>query len=110
MKACDIVVSASIEPEAFGRIAAEGEAMGKIVIASNIGGSLDNLKDKITGFHFNSGDADDLSQKISYALDLDEKEIQKIATSAQNYVKENFTKQIMCDKTLRLYQDLVNQE
>ena len=110
MKACDIVVSASIEPEAFGRIAAEGEAMGKIVIASNIGGSLDNLKDKITGFHFNSGDADDLSQKISYALDLDEKETQKIATSAQNYVKENFTKQIMCDKTLRLYQDLVNQE
>ena len=110
MKASDIVVSASIEPEAFGRIAAEGEAMGKIVIASNIGGSLDNLKDGITGFHFKSGDAEDLSKKITQALDLDEKEAQKIATNAQKYVKENFTKQIMCDKTLRLYQELVNQQ
>ena len=70
MKACDIVVSASLDPEAFGRIAAEGEAMGKIVIASNIGGSLDNLKDGITGRHFISGDADDLANKLQWALDL----------------------------------------
>ena len=108
MKACDIVVSASIEPEAFGRIAAEGEAMGKIVIASNIGGSLDNLKNEITGFHFKSGDAEDLSQKINLALNLNEKEAEKIKISAQNYVKENFTKQIMCDKTLKVYHDLIN--
>ena len=108
MKACDIVVSASIEPEAFGRIAAEGEAMGKIVIASNIGGSLDNLKNNITGYHFISGDAEDLSNKINYALDLNEKEAEKIKLSAQNYVKENFTKQIMCDKTLKVYHDVVN--
>jgi glycosyltransferase involved in cell wall biosynthesis len=70
MKACDIVVSASLDPEAFGRIAAEGEAMGKIVIASNIGGSLDNLKDGITGRHFISGNADDLADKLNWALDL----------------------------------------
>ena len=108
MKACDIVVSASIEPEAFGRIAAEGEAMGKIVIASNIGGSLDNLKDKVTGFHFKSGDANDLAKKITHALDMDEQEIKKITTSAQNYIKENFTKQIMCDKTLKVYQDMIS--
>ena len=108
MKVCDIVVSASIEPEAFGRIAAEGEAMGKIVIASNIGGSLDNIKDKITGRHFASGNAEDLSQKISWALDLTAHERQEFSKNAQNYVKENFTKQIMCDKTIKLYQELVN--
>ena len=108
MKACDIVVSASIEPEAFGRIAAEGEAMGKIVIASNIGGSLDNLKNEVTGYHFISGDADDLSKKIENALTLSESEAQKIKVSAQKYVKENFTKQIMCDKTLKVYHDLIN--
>lgn len=108
MKACDIVVSASIEPEAFGRIAAEGEAMGKIVIASNIGGSLDNLKNEVTGYHFISGDADDLSQKIQKALNLTEAEAEKLKVSAQNYVKENFTKQIMCDKTLKVYHELVN--
>lgn len=110
MKASDIVVSASLDPEAFGRIAAEGEAMGKIVIASNIGGSLDNLKDGITGRHFKSGDADDLAAKINWALDLPEKERQKIAQAAENFVKENFTKQIMCAKTLAVYRDLVNNE
>ncbi len=108
MKACDIVVSASIEPEAFGRIAAEGEAMGKIVLASNIGGSLDNLKDGITGRHFISGDASDLSQKLIWALDLPEAERKKISENAQNYVKENFTKQIMCCKTIEVYKELVN--
>ncbi len=110
MKAVDIVVSASIEPEAFGRIAAEGEAMGKIVIASNIGGSLDNLKDGVTGRHFISGDAEDLSQKLSWALDLNEAERKKIAAAAMNFVKENFTKQIMCSKTISVYENLVNEE
>ena len=108
MKACDIVVSASIEPEAFGRIAAEGEAMGKIVLASNIGGSLDNLKDGITGRHFISGDADDLSQKLTWALELPEDERKKISENAQNFVKENFTKQIMCCKTIEVYKQIVN--
>ncbi len=110
MKACDIVVSASIEPEAFGRIAAEGEAMGKIVLASNIGGSLDNLKDGITGRHFISGDAEDLSQKLDWALNLSNSEREKIATAAENFVKENFTKQIMCDKTLAVYRSLIDEE
>lgn len=110
MKACDIVVSTSIEPEAFGRIAAEGEAMGKIVLASNIGGSLDNIKDGITGRHFKSGDADDLAEKIVWALDLPEDERKKMSQAAENFVKENFTKQIMCDKTLAVYRDLINNE
>ena len=110
MKACDIVVSASLEPEAFGRIAAEGEAMGEIVLASNIGGSLDNLKDGITGRHFISGDADDLANKLTWALDLPEGERKKISQAAQDFVKENFTKQIMCDKTLNVYRNLINSE
>ncbi|MBR2273984.1 MAG: glycosyltransferase family 4 protein [Alphaproteobacteria bacterium] len=108
MKACDIIISASLDPEAFGRIAAEGEAMGKLVIASNIGGSLDNIKDGITGRHFIAGDATDLANKIEWALDLSEAEQQKISQAAQNFIKENFTKQIMCDKTLKVYHQLIN--
>ena len=37
-KVSDIVVSASIEPEAFGRDAVEAQSMEKLIIASNIGG------------------------------------------------------------------------
>ncbi len=80
--------------------------MGKIVLASNIGGSLDNLKDGVTGRHFVSGDADDLSRKLEWALNLPADERKKIASAARNFVKENFTKQIMCDKTLDVYRAL----
>ena len=38
-KISDIVVSTSIEPEAFGRVAVEAQSMQKLILASNIGGS-----------------------------------------------------------------------
>ncbi len=108
MMISDVVVSASTDPEAFGRIAAEGEAMGRIVVASNIGGSLENIKDGITGKHFKSGDAESLAETLKWALTLTDDERQKIGDAAIKYVKENFTKQIMCDKTLAVYRELVN--
>ena len=42
----DVVVSASIEPEAFGRVSVEAQAMGKPIIASNIGGSKETVLNK----------------------------------------------------------------
>ena len=110
MMISDVVVSASTDPEAFGRIAAEGEAMGRIVVASNIGGSLENLKDGVTGKHFKSGDADSLEQALRWAIGLSDAERKKIGDAAINFVKENFTKQIMCDKTLAVYHELMNMD
>ena len=63
-KISDIVVSASIEPEAFGRVAVEAQSMEKPIIASNIGGSNETVIDKKTGFLFESGNAKSLSEKI----------------------------------------------
>lgn len=110
MMISDVVVSASLEPEAFGRIAAEGEAMGRIVVASNIGGSLENLKDGVTGMHFKAGDADSLASVLRSALSMSEAERKKMGEAAIDFVKENFTKQIMCDKTLAVYHELVNMD
>ena len=56
-KVSDIVVSASIEPEAFGRVSVEAQSMQKVIIASNIGGSNETVVDGKTGFLFQSGDA-----------------------------------------------------
>ena len=42
-KVSDIIISASIEPEAFGRVAVEAQSMEKLIIASNIGGSMKQL-------------------------------------------------------------------
>ena len=51
-KVSDIIVSASNEPEAFGRVSVEAQAMGKFVIASNHGGSKETVIDNETGFLF----------------------------------------------------------
>lgn len=108
MMVSDVVVSASTDPEAFGRIAAEGEAMGRIVVASNIGGSLENLVDGKTGKHFVSGDASSLAEALTWALELSTEEREEIGKAAIDYVKNNFTKQIMCEKTIAVYNELVN--
>ena len=63
-KISDIVISPSIEPEAFGRVAVEAQSMEKLIIASNIGGSNETIIDGKTGFLFEAGDANSLSKKI----------------------------------------------
>ena len=103
----DVVLSTAIEPEAFGRAAIEGQAMGKIVLASNIGGSLDNTIDGVTGKLFESNNAQALAEAIDWALNLSADEKAKISAAAIKNVKDNFTKQIMCDKTIAVYHELL---
>ncbi len=109
MMVSNVVLSTAIEPEAFGRIAIEGQAMGKIVIASNIGGSLDNTVDGVTGRLFASNNAQSLADALDWALELPEDEKQKISRAAIKNARDNFTKQIMCDKTIAVYQELINE-
>ena len=104
-----VILSTAIEPEAFGRISVEGQAMGKIVLASNIGGSLDNTIDGVTGKLFESNNAQALAKAIDWALNLSPAEKAKISAAAIKNVKDNFTKQIMCDKTIAVYHELLKE-
>ena len=70
-KVSDIVISASIEPEAFGRVAVEAQSMEKPIIASDIGGSNETIIDEKTGFLFESNNAKSLSKKILKVLSMD---------------------------------------
>lgn len=108
MMVSNVILSTAIEPEAFGRIAIEGQAMGKVVIASDIGGSLDTVIDGVTGKLFKSNDAQSLADALDWALDLPMTEIKKISAAGMKNVREHFTKQIMCDKTIEVYKELVN--
>ncbi len=103
----DVVLSTAIEPEAFGRAAIEGQAMGKIVLASNIGGSLENLVDGVSGRLFKSNDAKSLAEAMDWALSLSKEEKKKFSEAAIKNVHDNFTKQIMCDKTIAVYNELL---
>ena len=46
----DIVISASIEPEAFGRVSAEASSMTKPIISTNHGGSREIIENDVTGW------------------------------------------------------------
>ncbi len=108
MMVSDVVLSTSIEPEAFGRIAIEGQAMGRVVVASNIGGSVETVIDGVTGRLYESTRVQALAEAIDWALHLSTEEREKIGAAGIKNVKEHFTKQIMCDKTIEVYKELIN--
>jgi glycosyltransferase involved in cell wall biosynthesis len=103
----DLVISASIKPEAFGRIAIEAGAMKKIIIATNIGGSLETIIDKETGFLVSPNDSEELAKAIDSALDLSEEQKAIMGDKARKNIEENFSHQAMTDKTIALYQSLL---
>ena len=107
-KVSDIVVSASIEPEAFGRVAVEAQSMEKPVIASNIGGSNETIIDEKTGFLFESGNAKSLSQKILKVLNLDETSLKSIGAEGRKNIIQKFNVEKMCFSTYSEYKRLLN--
>ena len=89
-KISNIVISASIEPEAFGRISVEAQSMEKPIIASNIGGSNETIIDNKTGILFESGNAEALSKKIIEVLQLDETTIKSMGIEGRKNVVKKF--------------------
>ena len=107
-KVSDIIVSASIEPEAFGRVAVEAQSMQKLIIASNIGGSNETINDEKTGFLFESGNAESLSKKIIRGLTMDETAINQIGKEGRNNIIKKFNVEKMCFSTYSEYKRLLN--
>ena len=107
-KVSDIIVSASIEPEAFGRVAVEAQSMEKLIIASNIGGSNETINDEKTGFLFKSGDVESLSKKIIKAITMDETSLQIIGKEGRKNIIKKFNVEKMCFSTYSEYKRLVN--
>jgi len=107
-KVSDIVVSASIEPEAFGRVAVEAQSMEKMIIASDIGGSNETIINKKTGLLFESGDANSLSKKIIQAITMDETLIELIGKEGRKNIIKKFNVEKMCFSTYSEYKRLLN--
>jgi len=107
-KVSDIVVSASIEPEAFGRVAVEAQSMEKPIIASNIGGSTETILDEKTGFLFESNNAKSLSQKIIKTLSLDEASLKSIGIEGRKNIIQKFNVEKMCFSTYSEYKRILN--
>ena len=107
-KVSNIVVSASVEPEAFGRVAIEAQAMEKPIIASNIGGSNETIRNNETGFLFESNNPESLSQKIIKVLNLDESRLKLIGIEGRKNIIKKFNVEKMCFSTYSEYKKLLN--
>ena len=107
-KISDIVISSSIEPEAFGRVAVEAQAMEKPIIASNIGGSNETIIDEKTGFLYPSGNSDLLSQKLSHIFDLNDETLKSMGIEGRKNVMKKFNVEKMCFSTYSEYKKLFN--
>jgi glycosyltransferase involved in cell wall biosynthesis len=107
-KVSDIVVSASIEPEAFGRVAVEAQSMERPIIASNIGGSNETVIDEKTGFLFESNNAKSLSKKILKVLSMDEASLQSIGKEGRKNIIQKFNVEKMCFSTYSEYKRIIN--
>ncbi len=103
----DVVVSASIEPEAFGRVAVEAQSMSKPIIASNIGGSKETVLNKKTGFLYKHDDPRELAKNLNTVIELSQEELKFIGNEGRKNITKKFDVEVMCDSNLREYKKLL---
>ena len=107
-KISDFVVSASIEPEAFGRISVEAQSMQKPILASNLGGSKETIIGNKTGLLFEAGNSEEMSIKIIELINLDESTLKQMGIEGRKNVINKFNVEKMCFSTYSEYKKLFN--
>jgi glycosyltransferase involved in cell wall biosynthesis len=106
-KMAHVVVSASTDPEAFGRVMAEAGAVGRPVIATNHGGGKEIVLHEKTGWLYDSHNTEALAECLEKALSLNMKNYKEMSRTAVRHIQKNFTNDQMLSKTLDLYKTLV---
>jgi glycosyltransferase involved in cell wall biosynthesis len=104
----DIVLStSSSQPEAFGRTTIEAMAMGKPVIATAHGGSLETVVPGLTGWLVQPADPGELAVAIEEALAMKQEQLKERGENGRRRVVANFTAEAMCEQTLAFYLELL---
>ena len=103
----DVVISASIEPEAFGRVAVEAQAMNKPIIASNIGGSKETVINGKSGLLFNSKDTEELASIINKFMGMGKESLSLMGEHGRKNVEKKFNVDQMCQTTFTEYKKLL---
>jgi glycosyltransferase involved in cell wall biosynthesis len=109
-KSSDVIVSSSIEPEAFGRVAVEAQAMEKPILASDLGGSKETIINGKSGFLFKNGDPNSLAQNLNYIIEMDKDKLQSIGNEGRKNILIKFDVEKMCQSTFAEYKKLLKQK
>jgi glycosyltransferase involved in cell wall biosynthesis len=107
LQLADVVVSASLKPEPFGRVVIEAQAMGRPVVVSDHGGAAETVQPCLTGWRVPPGDAAALAEALQTALSLDPREKAELAARARDSVLTYFTTSAMQQATLAVYRELL---
>jgi glycosyltransferase involved in cell wall biosynthesis len=102
----DVVVSASTDPEAFGRVVAEAHAMGRPVVVANHGGAAEQVLTGETGWLFPPSDATGLADALADAMAISQDARARLADTAIKHVHDKYSKTGMCLATLDIYAEL----
>ena len=103
----NVVVSPSIRPEAFGRVAVEAQSMEKPIVASNIGGSRETIINDKSGYLFKSGDPRELAKLLNKVMELDTEALYSMGNEGRKNVMKKFDVEKMCQTTYTEYQKLI---
>jgi len=103
----DVVVNASTEPEAFGRVVIEAQAMARPAIATDHGGAVETIEHGVTGWRVPPGDADALAAALDYVLSLPQEERVALGQRARASVSAHYTVQAMQAATIEVYREVL---
>jgi glycosyltransferase involved in cell wall biosynthesis len=103
----DVVVNASTEPEAFGRVVIEAQAMARPIIATDHGGAVETIEHGVTGWRVPPGDADALAAALDYVLSLPQEERAALGQRARASVCSHYTVQAMQAATIEVYREVL---
>ena len=103
----DVVVSASIEPEAFGRVSVEAQSMGKPIVATDIGGSKETIINKKSGFLYKHDDPRELAKMLNTVIQLSQDELKSMGNEGRKNITKKFDVETMCQSNLKEYKKLI---
>ncbi len=103
----DVVVSASLDPEGFGRAVIEAQAMARPVIATDHGGAVETVEHQVTGWRVPPGDASALATALDHALAMQPDERREMGARARASVLAHYTTAAMKAATLEVYRELL---
>jgi glycosyltransferase involved in cell wall biosynthesis len=103
MRALDVVVHASTEPEPFGLVIAEAMACGRAVIAANAGGAAELVTPGVDALVHRPGDAASLANAIE-SLASDAALRQRMGVAARQTAVRRFDRRRLAGELLPVYQ------
>lgn len=102
---CRLLVIPSVWPEPFGMIGLEALSFGKPVVAFNVGGIPDWLKDQEAGFLVKRADIDELALKIKLLL-KDKALAERLGAAGRKLVLKKFNLERHLDQLLAVYKEV----